>query len=188
MTHVRTSRALVGFIAGAALFQGVGCQAGRTYVLDAPREQRTAAVSLREISDDSSALPGDEREYLRQRLESQLSPMRVDPDASVVLDYRVVLYDPGSAPARVGAAIVSVTGVPMGAIGMGVLGVEAVYKDRDGAVLARILADGPMDGPFASTRTGIDTAAESIAKFTRANFGTESHDFPPESTSALALR
>jgi hypothetical protein len=155
-----------------------GCIAGHTFVIEPPEAPRPfQAASVREGESRVTLPPA-----LKHRFEQTLMT-RLEKDAALprgeglTLEYRFVLHDPGSGAARFGAALVSLTGVPTGALGAGTVGVEVTYKDAAGRPLARILADGPIDGPFGSTQDGLATAAKSIAAYTRTAFAP-SEDAP----------
>lgn len=151
------------------------CQAGRTYVIESmPPRFAVDAVAIREgasTADVDADLKAHFERTLRERLANDDHPvppaLRVDDGAPLTVEYRFILNDPGSAATRVGAAIVSVAGVPMGALGEGTVAIDVVYRDADGHEISRIIADGPIDGPVGTSKSGLATAARSIAKFTR---------------------
>lgn len=151
-----------------------GCQSSRTFVLTEPTVGRAfRAVRFHEQT-SPKMLTASEREAFEKAMRSELS--RNDAFAEgddLTIDYRVILRDEGSSGARVGAAIVNLTGVPTGAVGMGTLGVEVVYRDAQDRELGRLVADGPIDGPLATTRDGLLKAAKSIALYTRTQFAAD---------------
>lgn len=157
-------------LGGVALISG--CQAGRTFVLTPASERVTVmGVSVREVETSvrlSEAERGHFERVLRERLRREGELGEGD---DLTIEYRVVLREEGSGATRVGAALVSLTGVPTGQLGAGNLGIDAVFKDRAGREVARIVADGPIDGPGGTIRGGLATAAASIAKFTKESFG-----------------
>ncbi len=159
-----------------ASFSGLlaGCQEGRAFVLEpAAPDPRFAGVVVRE-GESTAPFTDDKRTHFERELRHRLAfaGMRdaTPADAPLVIEYRQVLHDEGSSATRVGAAIVAVTGFPTGALGMGQLGVEATYKDASGNVLARIVADGPIDGPLGTPKTGLSTAARTIASYAKSHF------------------
>lgn len=166
---VRTLLAIPLFACMAA------CQTGRTYVLESmPPAERVRTVTLRE-SDSTADLDPDLRQRFALKLADRIAtdeqlnppPLDVAADGQLTIEYRFILNDPGSKTTRVTAAVVSATGVPVGALGEGAVAVEATFIDEDGQRIAHIIADGPIDGPVANTGTGLDTAARSIATFAR---------------------
>lgn len=163
-----------------------GCQAGHTFVLTAPPPDAAFRdVSIRQ-ADSTVTIPDELRDHFERRLGERLPAGDSSPEG-LTLEYRLVLHDPGHKGARIGAALVNLTGLPTGALGWGLLGVEVVYRDAAGIEVARILADGPIDGPLGSSRRGLTTAADSIASYTRTHLvrpdreGTES---PAPATAA----
>ncbi len=121
----------------------------------------------RGVGDEPSPAPGPRVDVAIAR------PDAAPPPRTLTVEYRIVHHDAGSPAARVGAAIASAAGVPMGALGEGVVAVDVAFKDDHGRVLSRVVADGPIDGPIASTRTGLENAARAVARYTRASFEFE---------------
>lgn len=150
-----------------------GCQMGRTFVLKPASEHvPVMGVRIREIEPTAQLSESEKAHFehaLHERLQRDLDITEGD---DLTIEYRVVLRDDGSTATRVGAAIVSLTGVPTGSLGNGNLGIDATFKNREGREVARVLADGPIDGPGGSTKGGLTTAAASIAKFTKDSFGS----------------
>lgn len=143
-----------------------GCQTGHTFVLKPPPPGAAYRdVAIRQ-GESTVTIPSDLQEHFEKRLSERL-PAGQSSQEDLTLEYRLVLHDPGHKGARIGAALVNLTGLPTGALGWGLLGVEVVYRDVAGTEVARILADGPIDGPLGSSRRGLTTAADSIVSFTR---------------------
>lgn len=172
----RGSRLSSCFVSAAIVVGGIGlggCQAGRTYVLSTSEITPVAtSLSIQETRSGVSTIQDEQKSRFERTLRDRLGPIAVSSGADVSIDYRFVLHDEGSGAARVGATIINLVGVPTGSLGNGTLAVEAVFRDRSGREVARILADGPIDGPFGSTEGGLDTAAESIATFAKTLFPT----------------
>ncbi len=153
-----------------------GCTSSRTFVLERVAEPgHHLAVSVDQLDATVPVGPG-----LAQRLEARLSTalsphaMMNAEAADLMIAYRFVLFDDGSAAARVGAGIASLAGSPFYGLGDGAVGIEVVYSDRSGAPIGRIVVDGPIVGPFGSAESGLDGAAAAIACYTKANFLQES--------------
>lgn len=184
-----------------------GCQPGRTYVLDAPAgvlahpdPARAAGfradIVLRQLPGSISLTP-EQMEHFRTEIARRLAtdprltihtaPAGQEPTVGAVgplyaLDYRFVGLDPGNGPVRVGAAIVSLIGVPTGSLGQGALAVDVSMSGRDGADRVRFLCDGPIDGPGASVKSGLETAAESVAVYVQSRFPPVPTDAHSEAT------
>jgi hypothetical protein len=190
-SHVRAMgfESLTLTVLAAAMVPGLaGCQVGRAYILQSPaHEARYSQVMLKE-GESTAPISPEFRSFFEQSLTRKLEreagfaiggstssagTTNAISSEMLTIQYRQVLNDEGSGPARVGAAIVSVTGVPTGAVGMGQLAIEVVYLDSAGNVLARIIADGPLDGPFATSRNALATAATTIADYTKKHFKCE---------------
>lgn len=163
---------LASTIAAAAFL--LGCASGHTFVLQAHRPgPAPMSFALKEGASTVEVQP-ELRDYFRTalatRLErgSMLKPAESAPD--LIVEYRFVAFDAGKAGARVVNTAIQVVGVPVSGIGDGNLGVDVVYRNRDGRALSQIVADGPIAGLFGSSRSGLDTAAASIAAYTQETF------------------
>ncbi len=153
------------------------CTASRTFVLDAPVIMPgRAGVALRHAP-GTVAIADSAQAHFESELAAALAAydQPVAPgDASITLRYRFVYFDRGNPAIRIGAGAASLLGSPFYGLGDGSVGVEATYIDLSGATIARIVADGPIAGAFASRDSGLEAAAESIAKFTASLFNATS--------------
>ena len=178
--------AWIGPIACGCVLLGA-CQAGHTYVLDAPRIADPVScdgLSVRPAAAQSAEVDDEQTRAFEDALVGALVAARPAADeaqgggettagagaGTVTLEYRVVLHEKGNAPMRFGAFIVSLVGIPVNNAGEGDVGVEVAYLDDRGARVAHIVVDGPIDGPISGSHTGLGTAAEQIAAFTRERF------------------
>ncbi|MEK6702055.1 MAG: hypothetical protein AABZ53_07320 [Planctomycetota bacterium] len=173
MRHpLRSIRVLTSLLvlAGATL---AGCSTSHTFVLDPamPRMSHMTAA----LQQGSSTVKVDEKTArafeakLGERLRTE-AKITASPTAELVIQYRFVLYETGSTAARLGSGVASLAGSPFYGIGDGTVGIEATFTDALGHPMGRILVDGPIAGAFASADSALDTAATSIARYTRANF------------------
>lgn len=157
-------------VCGAALS---GCTASRTFVLDSATDQRSHTVaSLTRLPSTVDVSPS-----LATRFEEELSRglapearVAATPSEDLVIGYRFVLFDSGSAAARVGSGVASLVGSPFYGVGDGALGVEVTFSDAAGNTVGHILVEGPISGPFGSPESGVAAAAGSVAKYTKATF------------------
>lgn len=175
--HPATGRRTAAVLALAALL--TGCTSGHTFILSRPAARRSyPAVALREGA-STATLDPEFKDYFLKQLRSELAEKPAlaisDESPALTLEYRMVTYDKGVAAARVVNGVIQLAGVPVSGMGDGTVGIEVLYKDRSGAVVAQIVADGPIRGPLGSTKGGLDMAAENIAAFTKQQFqATES--------------
>lgn len=187
---MRTSRTTLRLapVAAAAVALAAGCQSGRIYELTrvhADAAPVSAGVCVRE-GESPIQIDGEHRDHFQKALAGALAARSVEAELpgggvpDITAEYRFVGYDPGSGPVRFGAFLVGLFGVPTGALGMGALAVSVRYFDRDGREIGQILADGPIDGPLGSTKNGLETAAESIARYTTEHFAPRA----PEAVTA----
>lgn len=178
-----TSRTALLFTLAAGLG---GCAAGHTFVLERPEGMPSYATVYIHEGDSTASLEPRLREHfestLRTRLMKDPSLMLADGprDDALMIEYRIIAHDKGSAAARLVNGAIQVVGVPVSGLGDGTLGVDVTYRDRSGATLAHIVADGPIAGLLGSSSAGLDSAADSIAAFTKKTFGTG-----PETVVAL---
>lgn len=162
------------------------CRSAYTYVLEGPNETAMARIEnaprlitlvpaehVSEVNPDlDQHFRAEFARIIADRNAKSADPIEITPSnepesaASVRLTYRVLLVEPGSSGVRVGAFLVSLVGAPVNSLGEGNVGVEASFTTPDGTPIARILADGPIDGPLADRRSGLTSAAKSIAAFT----------------------
>lgn len=166
--------ALAGLLAAGAALNG--CASGRTFVLNRAigmPEYRT--VYVHEGESPVALEPAQKQRFegaLRARLmrEPALALSEAPRGDALTIEYRVIAHDKGSAAVRVVNGAIQAVGVPVSGLGDGTLGVDVIYRDSAGATLARIVADGPIAGVLGSTGAGLDSAAESIAAFTKKTF------------------
>lgn len=91
-------------------------------------------------------------------------------DAAFTIEYRFVLQDAGSTGVRLGAGVASLIGSPFYGLGDGAVGVEIVYRDRNGTSVGHTVTDAPISGVFASVEGGVKDAAATIADYTRDHY------------------
>ena len=153
-----------------------GCAAGHIFVLDRPEGMPAYSTVYLYEGGSTAALEPAQKEHfesmLRTRLrrEPALGLSESPRDDALSIEYRIVALDKGSAAARVVNGAIQVVGVPVSGLGDGTLGVDVIYRDRSGAAIAHIVADGPIAGLLGSTNAGLDSAAESISAFTKKTF------------------
>src|ERR1051325_5648040 len=97
-----------------------GCQMGRTYVLGmAPAAPSYTHVVIRE-ADSMMKLSDVQRTHFEKQLAVELAraphppPIGSGEGQPLLIEYRLILHDAGSSATRVGAAVVSLTGIPTG--------------------------------------------------------------------------
>ncbi len=155
---------------------GSGCVSSRTYVLDTPpavEVRRVVAVAhTADTTEADAELATDFEAVLTQALAEHHAIGTAD-SADVVIRYKFVHVNEGSVPVRVVSGAAGLFGSPFYGLGDGSLVIDATFTDRAGRPLARIAADAPIAGFFASTGSGIDDAAGQIAEFLREHFPSE---------------
>ncbi|MHC5002441.1 MAG: DUF4410 domain-containing protein [Planctomycetota bacterium] len=167
----------------AALLVGVllltgGCSFGgsRTRIIDAPAAPMKVSTMRIVEAAHTAEVPLEEREVLREKLETALRKdgLFLDGDA-MTLEYRVTLYDPGDQFARYM--------VGMGA-GEGEIIVEVAYKDPAGVRVARVECSGRLTmGSFGGNfRAAYDKAVEEIVTYAESNFHVPAPTPPPAPT------
>lgn len=170
---------------GCALLNA--CQAGHTYVLEAPRLAEPVScggLMVRAVGEPVASVDTEHARAFEDALVEALIAARPDAEEAqgggeaaaghgagmITLEYRIVLHEQGNGPLRFGAFFVSLVGIPVTNAGEGDVGVEVTYLNEQGTRLAHIVVDGPIDGPVSGTHDGLGTAAEQIAAFTRERF------------------
>lgn len=182
MRHVRFILASVS-VASAVL---PACTSSRTFVLAHPDHPAQPPHTVRLI-ELPATMPVEEdiagafRESLLAALreESMLEP-GAGGAADITLQYRFVQFDEGSGFVRVGQGAASLLGSPFAGAGDGSVGVEVVFLDSRGERIGHIVADGPIAGFFGTASGGAESAAETIAGYTRDHFAPA----PAEKASA----
>jgi|CXWL01.1.fsa_nt_gi hypothetical protein len=172
------SRKIVVGICTAALGAGLsaplgGCAPGRTFVLE-PATSTPSLMSVAFERDHSTVqVQEDVAQSFERRLETRFKgkvDIEAPESADLVLRYRFVLYDTGSAATRLGSGVAGVLGSPFYGLGDGSIGVEVAFVDRDGRHVGRILVDGALSGVFGTSEGALDTAASSVAQYTLGHF------------------
>lgn len=150
-----------------------GCVSSKTFVLQpVPQGTELGRIAIKS-ADGSIAVDSKSRADFESRLQNQLQKQvgaAVAEPPDMIVQYRFVLFDQGSGAVRVVSGLTNIAGSPIYGLGDGAVGVEVIYTKPDGTRIGHIVTDGPISGVFGSTSSAIDSAASSVAKFTKANF------------------
>jgi hypothetical protein len=150
-----------------------GCVSSKTFVLKPIPEGTTLGrIALKPAESTARVDPRAQSDFqsrLADQLKQVVGAVVADP-ADLIVQYRFVLFDQGSSAARVVSGLSNVAGSPIYGLGDGDVGVEVLYLKPDGTPIGHIVTDGPISGALGSTSAAFDSAAASVAKYTKANF------------------
>lgn len=151
------------------------CTGSRTFVLARPDHPAHHPRTVR-LVEAPATMPVDDdigaafRAALMSSLREESMLVAQDDSADITLQYRFVQFDEGSGFIRVGQGAASLLGSPFAGAGDGSVGVEVVFFDSRGERIGHIVADGPIAGFFGTASGGAESAAETIADYTRDHF------------------
>jgi hypothetical protein len=150
-----------------------GCTSSKTFVLKPiPEGTSLGRIAVKPAESTTRIDPSAQSDF-QSRLANQLKQVvgaDVADPADLIVQYRFVLFDQGSSAVRVVSGLSNVAGSPIYGLGDGDVGVEVLYLKPDGTPIGHIVTDGPISGALGSTSAALDSAAASVAKYTKANF------------------
>jgi hypothetical protein len=150
-----------------------GCVSSKTFVLQPiPTGTHLGRIALKPADSTAHIDPRSQSDF-QARLAAQLKNVvgaDVADPPDLIVQYRFVLFDKGSGPARVVSGLTNIAGSPIYGLGDGDVGIEVLYLKPDGTLIGHIVTDGPISGALGSTSAALDSAAASVAKYTKANF------------------